>query len=177
MIFRRAGLTLLPFPAVLALCASDVDVDAAASCFASASAVRQEYPGSRPSRTVRAAGREGEKCWFASASPPHKGTSEVRKSPLPNEAKALNAGLPVSPVSTTGLALDPHDSAIEPDLIPKEASSFAERFAAVFDGNPASMMQVLMGTSGAPAAGPSGADNSANVITAIPPLMPAVSEH
>jgi hypothetical protein len=35
------------------------------TCFPSASAVRQEYPEAWPSWTLRAAGHEGTKCWYA----------------------------------------------------------------------------------------------------------------
>ena len=36
----------------------------ASTCFPSASAVRQNYPGGRPSWTLRAPGHEGTKCWY-----------------------------------------------------------------------------------------------------------------
>ena len=39
------------------------------SCFASASAVLQNYPGGLPSWTLRAPGREGTLCWHAAARP------------------------------------------------------------------------------------------------------------
>jgi hypothetical protein len=35
-----------------------------ASCFPSASAVLRNYPGSRPSWTLRAPGHEGTRCWY-----------------------------------------------------------------------------------------------------------------
>jgi Bacterial protein of unknown function (DUF899) len=38
-----------------------------ASCFPSASAVLQNYPGGRPSWTMRAPGHEGIQCWYAAA--------------------------------------------------------------------------------------------------------------
>jgi hypothetical protein len=37
----------------------------ASTCFQSASAVRQNYPGRWPSWTLRAPGHEGAKCWYA----------------------------------------------------------------------------------------------------------------
>ncbi len=37
----------------------------ASTCFHSASAVRQNYPGRWPSWTLRAPGHEGAKCWYA----------------------------------------------------------------------------------------------------------------
>jgi hypothetical protein len=40
-----------------------------ASCFASASAVLQNYPGGLPSWTLRAPGHEGTMCWHAAARP------------------------------------------------------------------------------------------------------------
>src|SRR5947209_189973 len=36
------------------------------TCLESADAVRQHYPGAWPSWTLRAAGQEGRKCWYAS---------------------------------------------------------------------------------------------------------------
>jgi hypothetical protein len=40
-----------------------------ASCFPSASAVRQNHPGGSPSWTLRAPGHEGTQCWHAAARP------------------------------------------------------------------------------------------------------------
>ena len=48
--------------------ASELD----ASCFPSASAVRQNHPGGWPSWTLRAPGHEGTTCWYASARPRHR---------------------------------------------------------------------------------------------------------
>ena len=48
--------------------ASELD----ASCFPSASAVRQNHPGGWPSWTLKAPGHEGTTCWYASARPRHR---------------------------------------------------------------------------------------------------------
>jgi hypothetical protein len=49
----------------LALCASSASARGLA-CVESADAVRRQYPGAWPSWTLRAAGQEGRKCWYAS---------------------------------------------------------------------------------------------------------------
>jgi hypothetical protein len=49
----------------------------ASTCFPSASAVRQNYPGRWPSWTLRAPGHEGTRCWYA-ATKPRPTTIEVR---------------------------------------------------------------------------------------------------
>ena len=40
-----------------------------ATCLPSASAVRQTYPGGRPSWTMRAPGHEGTRCWYSAGEP------------------------------------------------------------------------------------------------------------
>jgi hypothetical protein len=58
---RCVGL-LIGALALWALSASARDL----TCFESADAVRRQYPGAWPSWTLRAAGQEGRKCWYAS---------------------------------------------------------------------------------------------------------------
>ena len=50
------------------------------SCFQSASAVLQNYPGGRPSWTLRAPGHEGTPCWYAAGRP---GASDHRSETTP----------------------------------------------------------------------------------------------
>ncbi len=57
-------LFLLPVPATVYLAASIGDVNANAQCLPSAEAVRQQYPGSWASWTMRAADHKGQRCWF-----------------------------------------------------------------------------------------------------------------
>src|SRR6516225_6225951 len=57
-------LLLLPAPAAVYLATSMEDVNASGQCLPSAEAVRQQYPGSWASWTMRAANHKGEKCWF-----------------------------------------------------------------------------------------------------------------
>jgi hypothetical protein len=52
------------------------------SCFASASAVQQNYPGASPTWTMRARGHEGTMCWYAAARPrgsDHRSEGVVRR--------------------------------------------------------------------------------------------------
>jgi hypothetical protein len=57
-------LLLLPAPAAVYLAASMEDVSASSQCLPSAEAVRQQYPGSWASWTIRAPNHKGEKCWY-----------------------------------------------------------------------------------------------------------------
>ena len=57
-------LLLLPAPAAVYLATSMEDVNASGQCLPSAEAVRQQYPGSWASWTMRAENHKGEKCWF-----------------------------------------------------------------------------------------------------------------
>jgi hypothetical protein len=61
MLWQPAAFVLLASPAALVLFSSPAG---ASPCLSSASAVRQEHPGSWPSWTLRAQGHEGVKCWF-----------------------------------------------------------------------------------------------------------------
>jgi hypothetical protein len=50
------------------------------TCFPSASAVRLEHPGGRPSWTLRAPGYEGVRCWYVAArTAVHDHRSEMRR--------------------------------------------------------------------------------------------------
>jgi tetratricopeptide (TPR) repeat protein len=52
----------------------------ASTCFPSASAVRQNYPGGWPSWTLKAPGHEGVRCWYpATRTTAHDHRSEMRK--------------------------------------------------------------------------------------------------
>jgi len=140
MAWRRAIPVLLPSSAALILFASFAG---ASSCLPSASAVREEHPGSWPSWTLRAPGHEGTKCWYPTT---RTGVHEHRDETVPH-AKPVETPRPVSasaasqrtrapsapPPATTGAGrshetLAPEDVAISPP----EESSFADRFDAVF---------------------------------------------
>jgi hypothetical protein len=141
MAWRRAIPVLLPSSAALVLFASFAG---ASSCLPSASAVREEHPGSWPSWTLRAPGHEGTKCWYPTT---RKGAhdhhdEEVRQAGPAETPRALSAsavsprarGPSSAPPATTGVGrsretLAPEDVAIPPP----EESSFAERFDAVFE--------------------------------------------
>ena len=130
MIFPRATLILLPCPVVAALCASFVDVRAS-PCLASASAVRQEYPGAWPSWTMRTRGHEGEKCWY----PATRGTAHDHRNESAS-AEATETGQPQSTPDARKRAALPASLAVlsnatEVTTPIVEEHSFADRFAAV----------------------------------------------
>jgi hypothetical protein len=56
------------------------------SCFPSASAVLQNYPGGSPSWTLRAPGHQGTQCWHAAARPR---VSERQKEMMPTEREVV----------------------------------------------------------------------------------------
>jgi hypothetical protein len=66
MAFSRTAvlLILMPVPAAVYLTTSTENVNASGQCLPSAEAVRQQYPGSWPSWTNRAANHKGQRCWF-----------------------------------------------------------------------------------------------------------------
>jgi hypothetical protein len=141
MAWRRAIPVLLPSSAALVLFASFAG---ASSCLPSASAVREEHPGSWPSWTLRAPGHEGTKCWYPTTrttAHDHRNEAVQHEDPVePPRPVAASAASPhtrgpsaAAPV-TTGVGrsretLAPDDVAIPPP----DESSFAERFDAVFD--------------------------------------------
>jgi hypothetical protein len=141
MAWQRAIPVLLPCSAALMLFASFAG---ASSCLPSASAVRQEHPGSWPSWTLRAPGHEGAKCWYPTtrgAAHDHRDETVRQSNPIeatrvaPASAPSTRVrGASAAAPATTGVGrsretLAPQDVAIPPP----EDSSFAERFDAVFD--------------------------------------------
>ena len=139
MAWRHASAVLL-FAALVLF----VSFAGASSCLPSASAVRQEHPGSWPSWTLRAPGHEGTKCWYpatSAASRDHQIETARQISPT-EAASAVRVGTPnlrngspsAAPAVSNGIGrssetLSPQDVAI---LSPEE-SLFAERFDALFD--------------------------------------------
>jgi hypothetical protein len=120
--FRQpAAFVLLASPAALVLFSSSAG---ASPCLPSASAVRQEHPGSWPSWTLRAQGHEGVKCWFPATGAP--GRDQTTRPINPAEtATAVRTNTPntphpdnsAAPVATNGVGpsretLSPQDIAI-----------------------------------------------------------------
>jgi hypothetical protein len=140
MAWRRATPVLLPSAAALMLFASFAG---ASSCLPSASAVREEHPGSWPSWTLRAPGHEGTKCWYPTtrtAAHDHRDEAVPRAKPVETPRPVSSAASPrtrsasAAPSATTGVGrsretLAPEDVAIPPP----EENSFSERFDAVFE--------------------------------------------
>jgi hypothetical protein len=65
------------------------------TCFPSASAVREEYPEAWPSWTLRAAGHEGTKCWYAGTRATvhdHRGETIVKKQTIGTNEKGASLG-------------------------------------------------------------------------------------
>jgi hypothetical protein len=141
MTWRHASPVLLLSSAALVLFASFAG---ASSCLPSASAVRQEHPGSWPSWTLRAPGHEGTKCWYPTASaagPDHQ--NETARQIKPTETasvvqastpSARDGGPSAAPAATNDIGwshetLSPQDVAIP---FP-EGSLFADRFDSIFD--------------------------------------------
>jgi hypothetical protein len=149
MLWKPTAFVLLASPAALVLLSSSAG---ASPCLSSASAVRQEHPGSWPSWTLRAQGHEGVKCWFPTTSAP--GRDQTTRQISPGEtATAVRASTPntrnpdtsAAPVATNGIGrsretLSPQDIAI---LSPE--GMFVDRF--VFDesyfGSPADDQQAI----------------------------------
>jgi hypothetical protein len=140
MAWRRAIPVLLPSSAALLLFASFAG---ASSCLPSASAVREEHPGSWPSWTLRAPGHEGNKCWYPTsrtAAHDHRNEAVPRAKPVetprPDSASAASprtrapSGAPLTNgVGRSHETLAPEDVAISSP----EENSFADRFDAVFE--------------------------------------------
>src|SRR6266851_9658541 len=144
MAFRSAKLIVLPCCAVVALLVSFIGAQAS-SCLPSAAAVKREYPGTWPSWTLRHHSPDGSKCWhpgtqasahghrfrivhpqYPIAAPKHIAAS-IEGGP--------NRSLSTAPDETSGTGWNPQDradAASVPMPVP-ERSSFAERFAAVFE--------------------------------------------
>src|SRR5262249_36086241 len=72
------------------------------SCFASASAVLQNYPGAWPSWTLRASGHEGSICWYPAARP--RGSDHRRERMPPEEKETVRPAEPalLPPVAPYG---------------------------------------------------------------------------
>jgi hypothetical protein len=132
MFWQPAAFVLLASPATLVLLSSFAG---ASSCLSSASAVRQEHPGSWPSWTLRAQGHEGVKCWFPATSAPGRDQTTRQTNPAEtatavreNTPNAPNPRNSAAPVATSGVGasretLSPQDIAI---LSPE--GMFVDRF-------------------------------------------------
>jgi hypothetical protein len=138
MSWRSAASVLLPCSMVLV---AWVSLAGASPCLPSASAVRQDYPGSWPSWTLRAEGHEGVKCWYPASHPAAQNHRDETPGPANTSggASVLAARPPtrVSPATATqtdGLGSDIPSRGMQSGAAPAaEESSFAERFAAVFE--------------------------------------------
>ena len=139
MVWRHVTSVLLPSSVAFVLFASCAG---ASSCLPSASAVRQEHPGSWPSWTLRAPGHEGAKCWFPASNavaPDHQ--TESARQIGPTETPAVvrastpnNRHLSAPPAAIDGIASSRETLAPEDVAIPSpDGSSFADRFDAVFE--------------------------------------------
>jgi hypothetical protein len=149
MLWKPAAFVLLASPAALGLLSSSAE---ASPCLSSASAVRQEHPGSWPTWTLRAQGHEGVKCWFPTTGAPGREQTTRQISPAetatavrastPNTRDPDNSGAPeaTNGVGRSRETLSPQDIAI---LSPE--GMFVDRF--VFDesyfGSPADDQQAI----------------------------------
>jgi hypothetical protein len=88
--FLQIAFVLLGSPAALGLLSSSAE---ASPCLSSASAVRQEHPGSWPTWTLRAQGHEGVKCWFPTTGAPGRDQTTRQISPA-ETATAVRASTP-----------------------------------------------------------------------------------
>jgi hypothetical protein len=129
MRLHPAAFVLPASAAALVLFASSAS---ASPCLSSASAVRQEHPGSWPSWTLRAQGHEGVKCWFPAVSAPNRDqtTREISTAETATAVRASvrNPDTSAAPVATNGVGrsrdtLSPQDIAI---LSPE--GMFVDRF-------------------------------------------------
>jgi hypothetical protein len=84
-----------------------------ARCYLSASAVRQNHPGGRPSWTLRAPGHEGTRCWYAE-------TQTLAEAEVPS-AKARNDTVETEP----GVQTTSSQPAVRSDIKPTESGSEA----------------------------------------------------
>ena len=107
MLSQPAAFVLLATPAALVLFSSSA---AASPCLSSASAVRQEHPGSWPSWTLRAQGHEGVKCWFPTTSAPGRDQTTRQISPAEtatavraSRSSTRNPDTSAAPVATNGV--------------------------------------------------------------------------
>jgi hypothetical protein len=135
----RHTLLVLSFVALLIF----ASLAEASSCLPSASAVRQEHPGSWPSWTLRAPGHEGVKCWFPASSAvalDHQSESARQISPAETHAVVRASvqsnrhhGLSTPPAATGSIAPSGETLAPQDVAIPSpDENSFADRFDAVF---------------------------------------------
>jgi hypothetical protein len=153
MTLQRATLIVLPRSAVLVLFASFGGVDAS-SCLPSASAVRHEHPAAWPSWTLRARGHEGVKCWYAATrATAHSHGYETGHQQNPIEAPKFVSAIvgggashssSAEIVETNGIGWSLQRRAVHYGVVPlPEESSFAERFAAVFDESVFSLASLM----------------------------------
>jgi hypothetical protein len=137
MAWRHATGVVLSSSAALVLFASFAG---ASSCLPSASAVRQEHPGSWPSWTLRAPGYEGTKCWYPTTRPDQNETAGQLSPPKtahvvrPSDPNTPDGSSLSAPATTNGFGWS-RETLVPQDLaIPSpEGSLFSERFDAVFD--------------------------------------------
>jgi hypothetical protein len=92
-------------------------------CYLSASAVRQNHPGGRPSWTMRVAGHEGTKCWYpATQTVAEADAPSARARSLAVESRAEPEVQTPSSQSTERLDVKPTESGIEarpPQTLPE----------------------------------------------------------
>jgi hypothetical protein len=132
MLWQPAAFVLLASPAALVLFASFAG---ASPCLSSASAVRQEHPGSWPSWTLRAQGHEGIKCWFPTASAPGRDQTTRQISPA-ETATAVRASrsstrdpdASAAPVATNGVGRSRETLSLQDIAILSPEGMFADRF-------------------------------------------------
>jgi hypothetical protein len=130
MAWRRATAILLSYAAALVLSAPFAW---ASSCLPSASALRQEYPEAWPSWTLRASGHEGVKCWYPTARMrAHEHAIETPRVVPVDAASARYRDPSEAPAATDGVGWSLKSRATGAAPLPEE-SSFAQRFAAVFE--------------------------------------------
>jgi hypothetical protein len=84
---------LVPCPVIALLCVPTQELEASA-CFASAAAVRQEYPDAWPSWTLRAADHNGVKCWFPASRENHSRSIEPASSSQAAERRRSDPDAP-----------------------------------------------------------------------------------
>jgi hypothetical protein len=113
-------------------------------CFASAEAVRQANPTAWPSWTLRAAGHEGSKCWYAStrgAAHEHPNLPVHRIPVIPRTEGVAAKEQSEQEVEVTS-SLAPSDGVRAPSA--GSDSSFDDRFSAIRDEGAGSKLQKVI---------------------------------
>src|SRR5215470_8910585 len=150
MALRPAKLIWILCCTLIVLSTSLGGAQASLSCFPSAAAVKNAYPGTWPHWTYRAHNREGAKCWYPgtqAATPKsqsrvvHHQNSIARPRPIAasmDDAPIWNVPTALGETSGTGWSMPAHAVAVDAAPVPEQSSplgqnSFAERFSAVFE--------------------------------------------